>query len=981
MNQHPEIIAAPYTVWTAPVGTAFPAVDEAPAEAWTLLGSNGDRSYSGGGVTVAQARQYASSTPAAATGSSTSWIEGDGIRVRVELLDLTLEQYAVVLGQNAVAVTPAAPGIAGVKTIGLAVRTGRAAEFAVLARGPSPYADGMAAQYELPRCTEVGNPQAVFRKGVPAGLAVELMALEDPLATSEETRFGRLVAQSELALAPVFMMAPFISGDAIAGGTLSGEIGVIEGGTVVSEQLLRLGDPDEVVSNPYLLGAPDVGESFVFQVTAAGPGGETVATSAAVGPVIAAPFTAIAADGWQATVASPIDLSLEPFSIRRAGYNSSAIETTLTETGLLTKRVRQVFPNEELLTADQVALNEYIMAADTVIGATNSSALVSPKPVAAWVMPARQFVAGSVAWEIVAFHWAARDGKQVACVRVRGNDGTTQTAWQVVSTTAISTLCEDRNPVEVYAGTLDVSALADGLIWLEAEVYPHVGTAASVLSTADTAAEEDFSPRYYLKETVRATPYAYVSTTGNDGTGVWSATPATAKASPFATWVGAFNAIYAAGSTAVTANIADGCRIRMMAGTHVLTSPSAALKRPQLAAAVTTERDPDSARSACIVTFGLAAFRPNVGIAADGLAPSLLAPLDEAAFQFFDITINRTGAQAIQSTSSGGILADLHVIFHNVVFDNASQTLSWLSSTASSDAAYGLEVTNIAGNAVLAGVSQRRMWRGLKVDLVDLRAMNGYRIIGSELDRFASVTLLDAQKGTILCSTKFLRQKFPYNINTASAGQTFAGIAVVQNLFEFIGALTGGVAQPALAISANTGSTSHTVIHHNTITGYANEGRANLFYDNFSNLGNQVHPFASVKGNLFSQPNLKGDWFNSDAADTGNFAVHHGVGHAGNFAQFHANVTADESESWAYFGVGSLINTGAGSDQTRNDPLFTDYEGTTGTAGTATVGVGDGTYTLQGGSPARDILSGPLLGFDLAGAARGTGTQDAGAYA
>lgn len=199
MNQHPEIIAAPYTVWTAPVGTAFPAIDAAPGEAWTLLGSNGDRSYSGGGVTVAQARQYASSTPAAATGSSTSWIEGDGIRVRVELLDLTLEQYAVVLGQNAVAVTPAAPGIAGVKTIGLAVRTGRAAEFAVLARGPSPYADGMAAQYELPRCTEVGNPQAVFRKGVPAGLAVELMALEDPLATSEETRFGRLVAQFEAA--------------------------------------------------------------------------------------------------------------------------------------------------------------------------------------------------------------------------------------------------------------------------------------------------------------------------------------------------------------------------------------------------------------------------------------------------------------------------------------------------------------------------------------------------------------------------------------------------------------------------------------------------------------------------------------------------------------------------------------------------------------------------------------------------------------
>lgn len=76
----------------------------------------------------------------------------------------------------------------------------------------------------------------------------------------------------------------------------------------------------------------------------------------------------------------------------------------------------------------------------------------------------------------------------------------------------------------------------------------------------------------------------------------------------------------------------------------------------------------------------------------------------------------------------------------------------------------------------------------------------------------------------------------------------------------------------------------------------------------------------------------------------------------------------------AYFGLGAsfgVTNTGAG-----NDPLFTSYQGTT--IGPV-AGAGNGTYTLQTGSPAKSLVTSSPVPFDLAGNAR-SGTVAAGAY-
>lgn len=193
-----EIIGAPLTVWIAPIGTVFPLINVAPAVAWTMLGTNGDRNYSNDGVTVAHSKTYQKARPAGASGPVKAFLDEEDMMIRLTLWDLTLEQYAYALNSNTITTTAAAAGVAGFKKIGLSQSVGKTKEFALLARGLSPYDEAMNAQYELPRCYDSGSAEPVFRKGVPAGLALELTALEDLNAASDVERFGRFVAQHQL---------------------------------------------------------------------------------------------------------------------------------------------------------------------------------------------------------------------------------------------------------------------------------------------------------------------------------------------------------------------------------------------------------------------------------------------------------------------------------------------------------------------------------------------------------------------------------------------------------------------------------------------------------------------------------------------------------------------------------------------------------------------------------------------------------------
>lgn len=194
-----EIIAAPLTLWLAPVGTAFPLIDAAPANTWIKVGTNGDRNYEEAGVTVTHSQTNSEVVTAGSTGPVKVFRTAEGMKVGVTLLDISLEQYATALSKAAITTTAAGTGTAGFKKMGLS-QGETVATYALLARGDSAYGDGMAAQYEVPRCYQSAQPAPVYRKGTPAAIALEFTALEDATAAAVTERFGRLIMQTAVAL-------------------------------------------------------------------------------------------------------------------------------------------------------------------------------------------------------------------------------------------------------------------------------------------------------------------------------------------------------------------------------------------------------------------------------------------------------------------------------------------------------------------------------------------------------------------------------------------------------------------------------------------------------------------------------------------------------------------------------------------------------------------------------------------------------------
>ncbi|MEL7447107.1 MAG: hypothetical protein AAGK02_15070 [Pseudomonadota bacterium] len=195
-----EIIGAPLTVWIAPIGEAFPDLDTAPAGNWSLLGTNGDRNYDNSGITVQHGKSYNKVRTAGATGPVKAFLNEEDLMFQLTLLDLTLEQYQFALNGNAITTVAAGSGTMGTKKIGLSQSVGRTAEFTLLARGLSPYDEALPMQYCVPRCYDSGGARPQYRKGEPAGLALELTALEDLAAASEEERFGYIIAAHQEAL-------------------------------------------------------------------------------------------------------------------------------------------------------------------------------------------------------------------------------------------------------------------------------------------------------------------------------------------------------------------------------------------------------------------------------------------------------------------------------------------------------------------------------------------------------------------------------------------------------------------------------------------------------------------------------------------------------------------------------------------------------------------------------------------------------------
>ena len=196
-----EIVAAPFTLFTSPVGTAFPLIDATPAVEWVLVGTSGALNYREDGVTVVHNQTTELIRMLGETGPVKALRTEEMLVIRLILADITLEQYKHALNFNVVTDTPASSGVAGHREIdtrmGLDV-TCRA--LLLRGTGASPHLAGSNIQYEVPVAVNIAEPEVVYQKGDPAGLDLEFVALVDPNAASASKRFGVLRAQDEAPL-------------------------------------------------------------------------------------------------------------------------------------------------------------------------------------------------------------------------------------------------------------------------------------------------------------------------------------------------------------------------------------------------------------------------------------------------------------------------------------------------------------------------------------------------------------------------------------------------------------------------------------------------------------------------------------------------------------------------------------------------------------------------------------------------------------
>lgn len=188
-----EIVANPLTLYVAPVGESFPAIDAAVAGNWFKVGTSGTRNYEDEGVTVSHDQSLEFFRGAGETGPRKAFRTEEDLMFGLTLVDLGPEQYAKAMDDASVTTIAQSVGVAGNKRFsiqqGLVV-----SRFALLARGLSTVDDALSAQFECPIAVQAGSPAPTFEKGGPAGLELSYQAL-----VSDSTGFGVLRIQTTIA--------------------------------------------------------------------------------------------------------------------------------------------------------------------------------------------------------------------------------------------------------------------------------------------------------------------------------------------------------------------------------------------------------------------------------------------------------------------------------------------------------------------------------------------------------------------------------------------------------------------------------------------------------------------------------------------------------------------------------------------------------------------------------------------------------------
>jgi hypothetical protein len=214
----------------------------------------------------------------------------------------------------------------------------------------------------------------------------------------------------------------------------------------------------------------------------------------------------------------------------------------------------------------------------------------SCKAIAAWDAVPYAAFSGTINLAVVAFHIAGID----------------YVKFIVAGGSAVNVRTTARNPatdVVEYVAVVNASDCTAGPVEVRAIVYPVVGV-PRVLESMYIVAQPTGSGEWYPV-------YAYVSSGGNDGTGVASPTWGTAKAAPFASIGKAADAIKSYRNSNFSRNNVDGGIIRLSPEVHSWAAGGSVLEKtasngwlfiepePDHSATDTTIRDGDSGAILC----------------------------------------------------------------------------------------------------------------------------------------------------------------------------------------------------------------------------------------------------------------------------------------------------------------------------------------------------------------------------------------------
>jgi hypothetical protein len=180
-----EILAGLVDAYLAPVGTAFPIINVAPAGTWIKLGAGGSKDFTEDGLVVRHEVGVERIRSAGTTGPRKAFRTTEDLLIELTLMDATAEALQAALNQLAITTVVGPPAE---KTIQLL--EGQAVTLrALLIRGVlSPYADSASnLQFDVPIVYQNGPIELVFRKGEPVGLKLQFVALQD-----DTLGFGKL---------------------------------------------------------------------------------------------------------------------------------------------------------------------------------------------------------------------------------------------------------------------------------------------------------------------------------------------------------------------------------------------------------------------------------------------------------------------------------------------------------------------------------------------------------------------------------------------------------------------------------------------------------------------------------------------------------------------------------------------------------------------------------------------------------------------